>query len=55
MAGKNVDFDAHKTIKKPTRVSFKTKEGERVRFVAEKKTKVPVHVHFKANPKRGGK
>ena len=48
MAKKTVEFDAHKTVKKPTKVSFKTKEGEKVRFVADKPAKVPVHVKFKA-------
>jgi hypothetical protein len=51
MARKNVEFDAHKNIKKPTPVSFKTKNGDKVKFVAEKKAKVPVHVRFKAKPK----
>lgn len=55
MAKKSVEFDAHKTVKKPTRVSFTTKEGDRVKFEADKKTKVPVHVKFKANPKKGSK
>jgi hypothetical protein len=43
-----VNFDAHKTVKQPTRVSFTTKEGDKVRFTAEKPTKVPVHVSFRA-------
>jgi hypothetical protein len=55
MAKKTVEFDAHTTVKKPTRVSFTTKEGERVKFKAGKKVSVPVHVKFKANPKRGTK
>ena len=55
MAKKKVEFDAHRTEKKPTPVSFRTKAGERVKFEAEKKTKIPVHVEFKANPKRSGK
>lgn len=45
---KRVEFDAHKVVKKPTKVAFKTKGGENVRFTAEKPTKVPVHVSFKA-------
>jgi len=44
MAKKTVEFDAHQTVKQPTKVTFKTKAGEKVRFVAEKPTKVPVHV-----------
>jgi hypothetical protein len=53
MRKKHIEFDAHKTVKKPTRVSFETKDGEEVRFKANKPTKVPVHVSFlaKRNPK----
>ena len=43
-----VQFDAHKKLKVPTEVAFKTKKGENVDFVAAKPTKVPVHVKFKA-------
>ncbi len=43
-----VQFDAHKTVKLPTEVEFKTKGGKKVDFVAEKPAKVPVHVKFKA-------
>jgi len=43
---KKVEFDAHKTVKKPTKVTFKTKSGEKVKFTADKPTKVPVHVKF---------
>jgi len=46
-----VEFEAHKTVKKPTKVNFKTKGGERVSFTAEKPTKVPVHVRFNAKDK----
>jgi hypothetical protein len=46
MAKKTVEFDAHKTMKQPTKVAFNTKAGEKVRFVAEKPAKVPVHVKF---------
>lgn len=48
MPKKMVEFDAHKTVKQPTKVAFKTKDGEKVRFVAEKPAKVPVHVKFSA-------
>jgi hypothetical protein len=48
MVKKTVEFDAHKTVKQPKKVSFKTKDGEKVRFVAERPAKVPVHVKFKA-------
>ena len=48
---KKVEFDAHKVIKRPTEVEFRTTDGEKVDFVAKKKTKVPVHVKFKATIK----
>lgn len=48
---KKVEFDAHKTVKKPTEVQFTTKKGQKVDFVANKPTKVPVHVKFKAGKK----
>jgi hypothetical protein len=48
---KRVEFDAHKVVKKPAKVAFKTKSGEKIRFTAEKPTKVPVHVSFKAKRK----
>jgi len=44
---KKVEFDAHKVVKKPTEVVFKTGTGKKVDFVAEKPVKVPVHVKFK--------
>lgn len=46
-----VEFQAHKTVKKPTSVKFKTRSGERVSFTAEKPTKVPVRVRFNAKNK----
>jgi hypothetical protein len=49
---KKVEFDAHKVIKQPTEVQFKTATGKKVDFVASKKTKVPVHVKFKADIKK---
>ncbi len=42
-----VEFDAHRTMKRPVEVKFKTRAGERVDFVADKRVKVPVHVKFK--------
>jgi hypothetical protein len=48
MAKKTVEFDAHKTVKQPTKVSFKKKDGEKVSFVADKPAEVPVHVKFTA-------
>jgi len=43
------EFDAHKWVKQPTNVSFRTSKGGRVRFKAEKEQKVPVHVKFKTH------
>ncbi len=51
MTKKNVEFDAHKTVKRPTEVEFTTKRGQHVDFTANKPTRVPVHVKFKANTK----
>jgi hypothetical protein len=45
---KRVEFDAHKMVKKATKVAFGTKSGGKVRFTAEKPTKVPVRVSFRA-------
>jgi hypothetical protein len=54
MAGKthSVKFKAHQKVKKPTRVSFKTSEGEKVRFTAKKVVEVPVTVSFRAKNKK---
>jgi hypothetical protein len=41
------EFDAHEWKKKPTKVSFRTSDGEKVKFTARKETRVPVHVKFK--------
>lgn len=41
------EFDAHEWKKKPTRVSFRTKSGENVKFIARKEERVPVHVKFR--------
>lgn len=43
-----IEFEARKTVKKPTRVAFETKGGQEVRFKANKPTKVPVRVSFLA-------
>jgi len=51
MAKKHVSFDGHKNVKRPTEVSFTTKDGKHVDFEADKKVKVPVHVEFDANKK----
>jgi hypothetical protein len=47
-----VEFDAHKKVKVPTDVEFKTKSGKPVDFVADKPTEVPVHVKFRAKDKK---
>jgi len=52
MKKKNVEFDAHKTVKRDTEVQFRTKDGTKVDFVARKPVKVPVHVRFKAREDR---
>ena len=48
MKRKRIEFDGHKTVEKPTKVAFGTKDGHEVRFKANKPTKVPVHVSFLA-------
>jgi hypothetical protein len=47
---RTVEFDAHKKVKQPTEIEFKTRDGKKVDFVAKKPTSVPVHVKFKAKP-----
>jgi len=47
---RTVEFDAHKKVKQPTEVEFKTRNGKKVDFLANKPTSVPVHVKFKAKP-----
>jgi hypothetical protein len=44
---KTIEFDAHKTVKRPTEVEFTTENGKKGDFIADKPTKVPVHVKFK--------
>ena len=48
MRRKRIEFDAQKTVKKPTEVEFTTKNGKPVDFVANKPTKEKVHVNFLA-------
>jgi hypothetical protein len=48
---KQVEFDAHRTVKKPTTVEFMTRSGRGVDFTAKKNVRVPVHVSFKVNTK----
>ena len=47
-----VEFDAQKTVKRPTEVEFTTKNGKRVDFIASKPAKEEVHVDFLAKPKK---
>lgn len=47
-----MEFDALKTVKKPTEVEFTTKDGKEVDFIAKKPTKEEVHVDFLAKPKK---
>ena len=51
MAKEHVVFQGHKTVKRPTEVTFKTKDGKKVDFEADKKVKIPVRVEFDANKK----
>ena len=46
-----VKFDAHKKVKLPTEVKFKTKDGKPIDFTAKKPTEVAVKVKFKAKNK----
>jgi len=48
----NREFDAHEWRKKPTKVSFRTKGGEKVQFTARKEQRVPVHVKFKTRDRK---
>jgi hypothetical protein len=48
MARKHVSFLAHKAVKRPTEVSFTTKDGKHIDFEAEKRVKVPIRVTFDA-------
>jgi hypothetical protein len=50
MAKKNVEFEAHKTVKQEKEISFTKKDGTPIKFEANVPTKVPVHVKFKADP-----
>jgi len=49
------EFDAHEWKKKPTKVSFKTREGEKVQFVARKEKREPVHVRFKTHGRKSSR
>lgn len=52
MRRKRVEFEAHKTVKKPTEVEFTTRDGTKVDFVARKPAKEEVHVDFLARRKK---
>ena len=47
-----VGFTAHKTVKEPTDVTFRTKTGERVDFVARKPVQEEVEIFFLAKNKK---
>ena len=47
-----VKFKAHKKVKQPVEVKFKTKKGKPVDFVAKKKVEKVVEVKFKARDKK---
>jgi hypothetical protein len=49
---KKVEFDAHVVVKRPTEVTFKTGNGNKVDFIAQKPTKIPVHVKFNVSNKK---
>jgi len=44
---KKVEFDAHKKVRLPVPVKFRTSSGKKVGFVAKKQVRVPVHVEFR--------
>lgn len=48
-----VEFDAHKKVKQPTEVQFRTKAGQKVDFIAKKPVEVPVHVKFRTSDSQG--
>ncbi len=52
MAKERVRFAAVRTVKKPTKVKFKTKSGETVSFKALKTFKKRTVVHFLRRKKR---
>ena len=52
MRRKRVEFEAVKTVKKPTEVEFTTKDGKQIDFIAKKPTKEEVHVDFLAKRKK---
>jgi len=51
MSKHEVEFDAHKVVKKEAEVAFTKRDGTPVDFMAKVPTKVPVHVKFRAEDK----
>ena len=47
-----IKFKAVKVVKEPTKISFVTKDGEKVSFSATKAVEKPVNVEFKAQRKK---
>jgi hypothetical protein len=47
-----VKFKAHKKVKEPLEVEFKTKSGKKIDFVARKPVDKVVEVKFKARNKK---
>ena len=43
---KKVEFDAHKKVRLPVSVKFRTSSGKKAGFVAKKQVRIPVHVKF---------
>lgn len=53
MSKTTVEFEAHRTVKKPTEVAFTTRDGRNVDFVAQKPAREEVRVKFRAEvPKK---
>lgn len=49
---KRISFIADRQIKKPVRVEFYTKSGDKVIFKAEKQIKKPTRIEFYAKKKK---
>jgi hypothetical protein len=45
---KTVEFEAHKKVKVPVKVKFRTKAGEPVNFKARRPVERKVHIKFRA-------
>ncbi len=44
-----VEFNAHKKMKVPAEVQFRTKAGQKIDFIAKKSVEVPIHVKFRTS------